>query len=660
MAESYAALELPGDSDLRVARSQRFLRLQGAATTLCPMCGIVGYVGRSEAAPILLDGLRRLEYRGYDSAGVAIVNGAGVETRKCAGRVAALGKLMTARPPNGTYGISHTRWATHGKPTDQNAHPHFDQSGKLALVHNGVIENYQALRENLLRDGEHKFVSETDTEVLAHLIGQLFDDSGGAGKKAPPDPKARLVAAVRAALKQVIGTYGIALIHRDIPDFLVGARRGSPLVLGVGKGENFLASDVSAIVAHTRDAVYLNDFDVVAVERDNFEISSVAGEGGNYEVSKVEFTDEDIKKGDYPHYMLKEIFEQPGSVRDAMRGRLSADECTAKLGGLNMTAEQLRDVGRIVLTGCGTALHAAMIGEYILEQLAGIPTEVEFASEFRHRNSPMTRDTLVFAISQSGETADTLGALRESRRKGYRALGICNNVASTIARESDGGVYMHAGPEIGVAATKSFTSQVTILTLIGLLLGRMRNLSTSEGTRIIEALEQLPAQIEETLKLSDEIKLIAKKYAAAKGMLFFGRQFNFPVALEAALKVKEITYLFAEGHPSAELKHGIIALIGAELPSVFIVPDDAVFSKNMNNMEQVKARKGPLIAVTSGHGAERLREVANDIITIPKSEDFLSPILAVIPLQLLAYHLAVELGRDVDKPRNLAKSVTVE
>jgi glucosamine--fructose-6-phosphate aminotransferase (isomerizing) len=343
-----------------------------------------------------------------------------------------------------------------------------------------------------------------------------------------------------------------------------------------------------------------------------------------------------------------------------MRGRLSTDECTAKLGGLEMTPAELRDVCRIVLTGCGTALHAAMIGEYIIEHLAGIPTEVEFASEFRHRNTPMTRDTLVFAISQSGETADTLGALRESRRKGYRTLGICNNVASTIARESDGGVYMHAGPEIGVAATKSFTSQVTIMALIGLLLGRMRHLSTSGGSDIIAALEKLPEQIEETLRLSDEIKAIAKKYASANGMLFFGRQFNFPVALEAALKLKEITYLFAEGHPSAELKHGIIALVRPDLPSVFIAPEDAVFSKNVNNMEQVKARKGPVIAVTSGDGADQLRNVANDIITVPKSEDFISPILTVIPLQLLAYHLAVELGRDVDKPRNLAKSVTVE
>jgi len=618
------------------------------------MCGIVGYVGRSEAAPILLDGLRRLEYRGYDSAGVAIVDGNHVETRKCAGRIPALAKLMSEKPPSGSFGISHTRWATHGKVNDENAHPHFDASGKIALVHNGVIENYQALKEQLVRDGDNDFRSQTDTEVLAHLIGSIYQQLDG------KDSKARLLNAVRRALKQVIGTYGIAVVHSDIPNFLVGARRGSPLVLGVGKDENFLASDVSAIVAYTRDAVYLNDFDVVAVERDKFEISSLVGETGDHQVSKVEFTAEDIKKGDYPHYMLKEIFEQPNSVRDAMRGRLSLEECTAKLGGLNMTPAQLRDVGRVVLTGCGTALHAGMVGEYLIEQLANIPTEVEHASEFRHRNPPMTRDTLVFAISQSGETADTLGALHESRRKGYRTLGICNNVASTIARESDGGVYMHAGPEIGVAATKSFTSQLVILTLIGLLLGRMRNLSTAEGSRIIAALETLPEQIEEVLKLSDQIQAIAKKYADVNGMLFFGRQFNFPIALEGALKMKEITYLFAEGHPSAELKHGIIALIRPDLPSIFVAPDDAIFSKNLNNIEQVKARKGPIIAFTSGTGAKQLKGIANEIISLPDVPDCLMPILTVIPLQFLAYHLAVALGRDVDKPRNLAKSVTVE
>ncbi|MFL6515311.1 MAG: glutamine--fructose-6-phosphate transaminase (isomerizing) [Chthoniobacterales bacterium] len=618
------------------------------------MCGIVGYVGSSEAAPILLDGLRRLEYRGYDSAGIAIVNGDHVQTRKCAGRIAALAELVDEKPPTGCFGISHTRWATHGKVTDENAHPHFDASGKIALVHNGVIENYQALKDQLISEGDDTFSTETDTEVLAHLIGSIYQKLNG------KDSKARLVNAVRDALKQVIGTYGIAVIHSDIPNFIVGARRGSPLVLGVGKDENFLASDVSAIVAYTRDAVYLNDFDIVAVERDNFEISSLAGEIGSRQVHKVEFDAEDIKKGDYPHYMLKEIFEQPDSVRDAMRGRLNVDDCTSKLGGLNMAASELRDVARVVLTGCGTALHAGMVGEYIIEQLANIPTEVEYASEFRHRNTPMTGDTLVFAISQSGETADTLGALRESRRKGYRTLGICNNVASTIARESDGGVYMHAGPEIGVAATKSFTSQLVILTLVGLLLGRMRYMSTAEGSRIIEAMEALPGQIDEVLKLSDHIKTIAKKYAHVSGMLFLGRQFNFPIALEAALKMKEITYLFAEGHPSAELKHGIIALIRPDLPSVFIAPDDAVFSKNLNNIEQVKARKGPIIVVTSGNCSKKLKGIANDIIEVPTTHECVSPILNVIPLQLLAYHLAVELGRDVDKPRNLAKSVTVE
>ena len=628
--------------------------LASKVTFLRNMCGIVGYVGRSQAAPILLDGLRRLEYRGYDSAGVAIVNGDHVETRKCAGRIASLTKLISQKPAAGSYGISHTRWATHGKVNDDNAHPHFDATGKIALVHNGVIENYQALKEQLIQGGDTNFRSDTDTEVLAHLIGNIYQKLDG------KDSKARLINATRAALKQVIGTYGIAVVHSDIPNFIVGARRGSPLVLGVGKDENFLASDVSAIVAHTRDAVYLNDFDLVALERDKFEISSIDGAVGEHAVSKVEFTAEDIKKGDYPHYMLKEICEQPDTVRDAMRGRLTFEECTAKLGGLNMNPAELRDVARVVLTGCGTALHAARVGEYIIEQLASIPVDVDFASEYRHRNTPPTEHTLVFAISQSGETADTLGALRESKRKGYRTLGICNNVASTIARESDGGVYMHAGPEIGVAATKSFTSQLVILTLIGLLLGRMRQLSTAQGKRIIDALEALPRQIEQVLKLSDEIKAIAKKYVDVNGMLFFGRQFNYPIALEGALKMKEITYLFAEGHPSAELKHGIIALVRPDLPSIFIAPDDAVLSKNLNNIEQVKARKGPIIAITSGNGAKQLKGLAADIIEIPSVIDCLSPVLAVIPLQLLAYHLAVELGRDVDKPRNLAKSVTVE
>jgi len=623
------------------------------------MCGIVGYVGRAHAMPILLDGLRRLEYRGYDSAGLTVIDLGQLDTRKCAGRIAALEKLVKKQPVSGSLGISHTRWATHGKVNDENAHPHFDASGKLALVHNGVIENYQALKDELIRSGDTKFRSDTDTEVLAHLIGKLYYDSCASTVDAP-GKKARLFEAVRTALRQVIGTYGIAVVHADVPDFMIGARRGSPLVLGVGNGENFLASDVSAIVAYTRDAVYLNDFDVVALGPDKFEISSLAGDITEHPVSKVDFTAEDVGKGDYPHYMLKEILEQPNTVRDAMRGRLNLEESTAKLGGLNMGAPQLRDVGRIVLAGCGTALHAARVGEYLIERMASIPTEVDYASEFRHRNTPMTPETLVFAISQSGETADTLGALRESRRKGFRTLGICNNVASTIARESDGGVYMHAGPEIGVAATKSFTSQLTILTLLGLLFGRMRNLATAEGTRVIEALQALPEQIEAVLKLSDQVKEIAGRYVDANGFLFFGRQFNFPIALEGALKMKEITYLFAEGHPSAELKHGVIALIRPDLPSVFIAPDDSVFSKNLNNIEQVKARKGPIIALTSGNCAKHLKGIADEIVMLPEAPDYVMPILAVIPLQLLAYHLAVALGRDVDKPRNLAKSVTVE
>src|ERR1700759_4514083 len=608
------------------------------------MCGIIGYIGSSDATPILLDGLRRLEYRGYDSAGVATVENGEMELRKTAGRIASLGQLVQNEPAPGTAGIGHTRWATHGHVTDENAHPHLDQSGKLALIHNGVIENFQQLRGQLISQG-HTFRSETDTEVLAHLIGHLFDASPC------PRNKKNLVHAFPLALKQVIGTYGLALFHVDVPDVLLGARRGSPLILGVGKGQNFIVSDVSAIVAHTRDVVYLDDYDVVAIERDQFDIFSLAGADASFQVSKVEFSTEDVDKGAYPHFMLKEIFEQPNSIRDAMRGRLSIEECTAKLGGLNMSSRELRDVDRIVLTACGTALHAARVGECLIESLAHIPTEVEFASEFRYRNMPMNKDTLVFSISQSGETIDTLAALRESKRKGHRTLGICNSVGSTIARESDGGVYMHAGPEIGVAATKSFTSQLVILSLIGLLMGRMRHLSTAEGSRVIEALEALPNQIEAVLKLSDHIKGIAKKYAEANGMLFFGRQFNFPIALEGALKMKEITYLFAEGHPSAELKHGSIALVRPDLPSVFIVPDDAVFSKNVNNMEQVKARKGPIIALTSGKGAKALKGVATDIIELPALHDCVMPILAAIPLQLLAYHLAVELGRDVDKPR---------
>jgi len=615
------------------------------------MCGIVGYIGRAEAVPILLDGLRRLEYRGYDSAGVAVLDGSTLSVRKSIGRIQNLAEVIAQDPPVGRLGISHTRWATHGAVSSENAHPHFDRSGRLALVHNGVIENHQTLRMRLEAAG-HVFTSQTDTEVLAHLVGEAFDRQGEASE-------AGLIEALREALRQVIGTYGIAILHADVPGLLVGARRGSPLVLGVGRGEHFLASDVSAVVNHTREAVYLNDYEIVALREDGFEISTLAGTDASFEVSKVEYTSEDVDKGEYPHYMLKEIHEQPATVRDALRGRLSHEEGTVHLGGLNMSNSELRGVERLVLSGCGSAFHAAMVGEYLIESLAHVPVECEFASELRYRNLPMTRDTLVFVISQSGETADTLAALRESQRKGHRTLGICNNVASTIARESDGGVYMHAGPEIGVAATKSFTSQLTIMTLLALLFGRIRHLSYGEGMEIIAELEKLPELVAKTLELESQVAAIARKYARAENFLFMGRQANYPVALEAALKLKEISYVAASGHPSAELKHGVIALVSEETPSIFIAPNDAVFAKNLSNIEEVKARKGPVIALGT-EGDTELARVADDVILIPKAPDYLVPILASIPLQLFAYTVAVERGCDVDKPRNLAKSVTVE
>ena len=615
------------------------------------MCGIVAYIGPSDALPVLLDGLRRLEYRGYDSAGLALLNPGGIEVRKAVGRIANLATEIEKFPIRGQAGISHTRWATHGAVTRDNAHPHADQSGKLHLVHNGVIENYQTLREQLQERG-HIFHSQTDTEVLAHLVGEAFDRSTSRDGAA-------LIEALRQALRQVIGTYGISVIHAEVPGLIVGARRGSPLVLGIGKHEHFLASDVSAIVAHTREVVYLNDYEIVAIQAEGFEISTVSGTGADFQVSKVEFTAESVDKGKFPHYMLKEIHEQPNSVRDAMRGRLSIEEATAKLGGLNMTNAELRAVDRVILTGCGTALHSALVGEYLIESLSHIPVECEFASEFRYRNIPLDRDTLVFVISQSGETADTLAALRESQRKGHRTLGICNNVASTIARESDGGVYMHAGPEIGVAATKSFTSQLTIFALLGLLLGRIRHLSHSDGRDIIAEMEKLPDLVARTLELETQVAAIAKKYARAQNFLFMGRQAHYPVALEGALKLKEISYISASGYPSAELKHGVIALVTEETPSVFIAPQDAVFEKNLSNIEEVKARKGPVIAIGT-EGDTSLRKVCDEVILIPDAPVYLSPILSAIPLQMLAYHIANELGCDVDKPRNLAKSVTVE
>ena len=617
------------------------------------MCGIIGYVGKASAAPILVEGLRRLEYRGYDSSGLAIIGGSRtIETRKKSGRLVNLRELLSTDPVSGSCGISHTRWATHGEPSDANAHPHLDQSGRLALVHNGVIENYQILKTHLEKEG-HTFVSQTDSEVFAHLIGRAYDASGEL------DPKMRLVGAVRDSLKMVTGTYGIAVMHSDAPGFLVGARLGSPLVVGLGKGENFLASDVSAIVSHTTSAIYLQDRDLVYLTADDFTVENGEGAESAYEVSKVDFTPEQAEKGKFPHFMLKEIFEQPSSIQNAFRGRLVDDQASAILGGLGLTPRELRDIDRIVLCGCGTASHAAMVGEYIIEHLARIPTEVEIASEFRYRNPPLDKNTLVFVISQSGETIDTLAAMREGQRKGHRVLGIVNSVASTIARESDGGSYLHSGPEIGVAATKSFTSQVTVLALLGLLLGRMKHLSVDYGQRLLREIRDLPAKVEKILEQTDYIREIALKYIDAPGMLFLGRQFNYPTALEGALKMKEISYIFASGHAAAELKHGVIALVCAEVPSVFIMPKDAVYDKNVSTLEEVKARKGPVIAITT-QGNTDLERIADDVIYIPEVTECLSPILAAIPLQLLSYHFAVARGCDVDKPRNLAKSVTVE
>ncbi len=625
------------------------------------MCGIIGYIGKKPAQSIIIDGLRRLEYRGYDSAGICTLNKGQIVVRKKKGRIDELASLVRKQPATGNCGVGHTRWATHGAPTDDNAHPHTDQSGKLVLVHNGVIENHQQLKDRLLAQG-HKFKSQTDTEVLAHLVGAHYD-SIVAGKQAADGNDGHdhspLLTAVRRALKEVVGTYGIAVLHSDYPDHIIGARRGSPLLIGVGRDENFLASDVSAIVAHTRRVVYLNDFEIVSLSRDDFQVTTIEAATVNPQIKEVEFKAEDVERGKFAHYMLKEIFEQPASVKNAMRGRIVHDECTARLGGLNLSPGELRAVDRMIFVACGSALHAGMVGEYLMEDLGRVPTEWEYASEYRYRNAPVEKHTLVFAISQSGETIDTLAAVRESKRRGHRTLGIVNAVGSTIAREVDGGVYMHAGIEIGVAASKTFTSQITIMTLLAVLMGRMRHLSAVRGTEILRCLEKIPLQMEKVLEQSDNIAKIAKKYCEAHSFLFLARQYNYPIALEGALKLKEISYIHAEGYPAAEMKHGPIALIDPKTPSVFICPKDGVYEKVMANIEEVKARKGPVIVVAT-EGDKDIAKHADDVIYIPETLDCLSPLLTVVPLQLLAYHIAVARGCDVDKPRNLAKSVTVE
>ncbi len=614
------------------------------------MCGIVAYAGRREASDVLIEGLRRLEYRGYDSAGIGVLNGASLRVRKRAGRIDNLSRLLAEEPAPGCTGIAHTRWATHGEPTDGNAHPHTDQSGKLALVHNGVIENYAALRDRLAKAG-HTFRSQTDTEVLAHLAGAHYD-------RLPEGPD-RLVEAVKAALLEVTGAYGIAVVHQDRPGEVVGARCGSPLVMGVGEGELFLASDVAPLVPYTRNVIYLNDQDIAHFQEGRYRVTSLTQDAIERTVSQVDWDLQAADKGDFPHFMLKEIFEQPASLENVLRGRLSLADASARLGGISLEPAELASVSRIMLIACGTALHAAKVGEYVLEELAGIPVETDFASEFRYRNSPLDPRTLVFFVSQSGETADTLAAMREVRRKGLRALGIVNAVGSSIARESDGGVYLHAGPEIGVAATKSFTSQVTAFILLALILGRARQLSVLEGQAVVEALVKMPSQVAGILRQSGAIQAIARKYARARSMLFLGRQANYPVAMEGALKLKEISYIHAEAYPSAELKHGVIALISPDLPTVAICPRDGVYDKNISSIQEVRARKGPVIAVAS-EGDNHIASVADDVIRVPATHPAVQPILNTVPLQLFAYHIAVELGCDVDKPRNLAKSVTVE
>ena len=626
------------------------------------MCGIVGYVGKQQASPIILEGLRRLEYRGYDSAGLAVLRGADLQLRKKKGRIdEGLARILQQEPVHGTLGIGHTRWATHGPPSDENCHPHLDQSGKIAVVHNGVIENYDRLKERMLQAG-HTFRSGTDTEVLAHLIGEHYARVVAEKKQsdASDRPETHVLAqAVMRALKEVIGTYGIAVLGAGHPDVLVGARRGSPLIVGVGDGENFLASDAAAIVAHTRQVVYLNDYDVVTLTAERFKVESLGSDTASFQISQIEFNAEATEKGKFAHFMLKEIFEQPTTVRNAFRGRLDENEATVKLGGLNMTTAELRAVDRIVITACGTSWHAGLVGEYLFEEIAHIPVEVEYASEFRYRNAPIDKHTLVLAITQSGETADTLAGLREAKRRGHKVLALCNVVGSTIAREADGGIYLHAGPEIGVASTKAFTSQVTVLTILALLMGRIRMLSAQRGLQIIRALEAVPGQMESILSQSAAIKKLAEKYAEKRDFYFLGRLINFPVALEGALKLKEISYIHAEGYPAAEMKHGPIALIDENTPSVILCPTDAMYDKVVSNLEVLKARRGPVIAIAT-EGNEEIKRVADDVIYVPATLEPVFPLLGVIPLQLFAYHMAVARGCDVDKPRNLAKSVTVE
>src|SRR5947199_1558809 len=607
------------------------------------MCGIVGYVGPREATPVLVEGLSRLEYRGYDSAGVAVLNG-GVQTRKLAGRITRLRGLLAEAPVHGTCGIGHTRWATHGAPTGRNAHPHADCQGSLAVVHNGIIENAELRRVRLEAAG-HRFVTETDTETVAHLIEEA--------------PGETLEERVIAALARIEGTYGLAVISDRDPQKIVVARRGSPVLLGIGSGEYLVASDASAVLPLTRSVIYLADGDIAVVTASGHRILDREAREQSRAVNAIEWDLETLGLGGYRHFMLKEICEQAETVRSTLRGRLLPGEGTARLNGLNLTAAQCARIQRVVIVACGTSWHAGLVGRHYIEELAGIPVSVEYASEYRYRRQLRLPGTLTIAISQSGETADTLEALRAAKAAGSTVVGVVNVVGSTIAREADGGVYLHAGPEIGVASTKAFTSQLVALLLLGLYLGRQRGLPVEQGRRLVEQLAGLPELVARTLELEREVAQLAQRYADATNALYLGRGVNFPVALEGALKLKEISYIHAEGYPAAEMKHGQIALIDANMPVVFIAPKDAVYQKVLSNMQEVKARGGRIIAFTS-EGNGDLSALADQQLRVPATLPLLSPVLTSIPLQLLAYHIAVLRGCDVDRPRNLAKSVTVE
>lgn len=610
------------------------------------MCGIVGYIGEKNSVPILINGLKRLEYRGYDSAGIGILTNNHSVIIKNKGKVSLLEDRIEKSNLSGNIGIGHTRWATHGIPNEINAHPHFNTSKNLFVIHNGIIENYRTLKRGLEKLG-YEFQTETDSEVLPHLIDSFL-------KKGYP-----LFKAVRLALTEVEGTYGIAVIYENEPDKIIAARKGSPLLIGLGDNENFIASDVSAILAHTKQVIYLEDGELVEVYKDKFIAKTISDAEIEKEVHEISMTLEEIDKGGFPHFMLKEIMEQPETINNSMRGRILYDKGTSILGGLTDVIGRLVNSKRIIITACGTSWHAALVGEYMFEQFCRIPTEVEYASEFRYRNPIINQDDAILFISQSGETADTLAALREAKLKGALVLGICNVVGSSIARETMAGVYTHAGPEIGVASTKAFTSQLVALALITLLVARRKNMSQADGRAIAEELMSLPDKINKILKLNDQIEEVASEFKDADNFLYLGRGYNFPVALEGALKLKEISYIHAEGYPAAEMKHGPIALIDENMPVVFIAPKDSTYDKIISNIEEVKARSGRIIAIATEND-NGIDELVDYTIKIPTTIRMLMPILSVIPLQLLAYHIAVKKGLNVDQPRNLAKSVTVE